>query len=534
MLTRAVHQVSDLKVGNPLANRILGRIQLKCPLHEQGCKWVGDYSELVPHLTSSEAHTAASPGKTAVAPTDRKAQAEILKQQGNQRFEAREWRHALNLYTKAIEMVPGEATFYSNRAAAHLMLNDFNKCVEDCKAALAIRPDFAKCHIRLAKAYLEMGRFDTAVDCVQNAHTNFPQQAALATELEKNTLILQWFQQGKAAYEAEPPDYPLAHTFFANMCGQTEAVIAQLWLARAELGLGRCDQVLRRTREIVKADRKNSKALAVRGRALFLTGDYEQAVKHLHEALRLDPDEQWASKPFKRIKRVRDSAGAARDAAFKRDFEQAVQLYTSAIDDADSPKHAPLTAQLHAERAKASLRLKEFDACLKDCQVAIYAQDDHVEAWLVKASALHALGRHQDAMNDMGELYQLYQSDERVQAAYNKAQFEVRKAKRPDYYAMLGIGVKSSESEIKLAYKAKALELHPDKQVGKSEEEVAQAEAQFKQLGDILEILTDPQRRKLYDEGYDKAAIEERIKAADKAARDYKKDGSSHGHHHHH
>jgi len=524
--------VSDLKTGNPLAHRILGRVQLKCPLHEQGCKWSGDYSELVAHLTSSEAHTAVSPGpgKLPAAPTDRKAQAEILKQQGNQRFEARAWKDAINLYTKAIEMAPLEAAYYGNRAAGFLMLAEFSRCAEDCKAALALNPDFTKCHIRLAKAYLEMGHFDKAVDSLMTTNASSCPGNAISIELEKNRLILEWYDQGKAAYEMDPPDYPLAHTFFANMCGQTEAVIAQLWLARAELGLGRCDQVLRRTREIVKADRKNSKALAVRGRALYLTGDYEQAVKHLHEALRLDPDEQWATKPLKRIKRVRDNAGAAKDAAFKRDFAKAVELYTSAIDEADSPRHAPLTAQLHAERAKASLRLKSFDACLSDCQVAIYAQDDHVEAWLVKASALHALGRHQDAMQDMGELYRLYHSDERVQSAYNKAQFEVRKAKRPDYYSMLGIGVKSSESEIKLAYKAKALELHPDKHVGASEEDIAKAESSFKQLGDILEILTDPQRRKLYDEGYDKVAIEERIKAGDKAARDHKRDGCSHGH----
>lgn len=31
---------------------------------------------------------------------------------------------------------------------------------------------------------------------------------------------------------------------------------------------------------------------------------------------------------------------------------------------------------------------------LQDCQVAIYAEDDHIDAWLCKASALHALGRH--------------------------------------------------------------------------------------------------------------------------------------------
>merc|ERR1719263_550600 len=125
----------------------------------------------------------------------------------------------------------------------------------------------------------------------------------------------------------------------------------------------------------------------------------------------------------------------------------------------------------------------------------------------------------------MTELSRLYPNDEKVTAARNKAQFEVRKGKRADYYQLLGVPTKASESEIKLAYKHKALEYHPDKQSGKPEEEQQAAEAMFKRLGEALEILGDQPRRKLYDEGYDKEAIEERIKAADKATREHKKDG---------
>ena len=42
---------------------------------------------------------------------------------------------------------------------------------------------------------------------------------------------------------------------------------------------------------------------------------------------------------------------------------------------------------------------------------------------------------------------------------------------------------------------------------------------------EALEILCDEMSRKLYNEGYDKAAIEERVQAASRAARDHNKDG---------
>ena len=47
--------------------------------------------------------------------------------------------------------------------------------------------------------------------------------------------------------------------------------------------------------------------------------------------------------------------------------------------------------------------------------------------------------------------------------------------------------------------------------------------------GEALEILGDSMKRGLYDEGYDKAAIADRIERAHKAARE-----SGRGHHHHH
>ena len=64
------------------------------------------------------------------------------------------------------------------------------------------------------------------------------------------------------------------------------------------------------------------------------------------------------------------------------------------------------------------------------------------------------------------------------------------------------------------------------KHMDKPKAEQKRAEEQFKHLGDALEIFGDPMRKQLYDEGYDKQAIDERVKRANEAARE-------HNHHHH-
>ena len=60
----------------------------------------------------------------------------------------------------------------------------------------------------------------------------------------------------------------------------------------------------------------------------------------------------------------------------------------------------------------------------------------------------------------------------------------------------------------------------------------AENERKFKELGTALEILGDEQRRKLWDIGYDKTAIEERIAASDRAAHNHGAHNHGHGHHH--
>jgi hypothetical protein len=94
---------------------------------------------------------------------------------------------------------------------------------------------------------------------------------------------------------------------------------------------------------------------------------------------------------------------------------------------------------------------------------------------------------------------------------HEQAHFKLRRKNRPDYYGLLGVAVVASEAEIKSAYKRKALILHPDKHSDSDEATQKTAEEEFKKIGEALEVLGDSMKRGLYDEGFDREAIEERI-----------------------
>jgi molecular chaperone DnaJ len=68
-------------------------------------------------------------------------------------------------------------------------------------------------------------------------------------------------------------------------------------------------------------------------------------------------------------------------------------------------------------------------------------------------------------------------------------------ATKRDYYEVLGVAKQSSEDEIKRAYRKMAMKFHPDRNPGDAE-----AEARFKECAEAYEVLSEPGKRKRYDQ----------------------------------
>mgnify|MGYP000381480979 FL=1 len=68
-------------------------------------------------------------------------------------------------------------------------------------------------------------------------------------------------------------------------------------------------------------------------------------------------------------------------------------------------------------------------------------------------------------------------------------------AAKRDYYEILGIDKNADDNTIKKAYRKLAKKYHPDQNAGN-----AQAERQFKEVTEAYSVLSDPEKKKLYDQ----------------------------------
>src|SRR2546428_6997366 len=64
-----------------------------------------------------------------------------------------------------------------------------------------------------------------------------------------------------------------------------------------------------------------------------------------------------------------------------------------------------------------------------------------------------------------------------------------------DYYEILGVSRSATEDDVKKAYRKLALKYHPDR----NPDDRHEAEERFKEISEAYQVLSDPERRTLYD-----------------------------------
>jgi len=491
---------SNLKSSNGLGYRVMGMIQIRCSV--PGCGWVGDVAALEEHLLKHASST------STVTPE--------LASLAKEKYEAGKLPEALALYNKAIAASPNNPGLHYNRAAVHLQMGAHAAAAADCERAIELGRDDAKVRARLCKALLRAGQFAEAAS----------RAGALSP---RATTLARMFDEAREA--ASKGDYARARTALAAVLLDDDAgqsVAAKSLAALVEAHVGNVDSALRLSLDAVRgASRQHPDAWAGRAWALLSNGEFENARQAAKEALRLDPDHFHARSAFRTAKAIEGQLAQADAAMAAKDYATAAQLFGDlAAQSSVVPAASPMRTDMLARRSDALFKSGDVEHALAEATKIVADKDDCLRAWLTRLYCLRELRRYEDMVTDSKALLERWgQSEPILRSLADKAVFELRRSKRPDLYALLGVGPLASEGEIKQAYKAKSLVTHPDKCPPDAPEATRKAmEERFKALGQALDVLGNKEKRDLWDEGYDVEGLEEVLRM--RAAHRHRQQGS--------
>ncbi|KAK4234681.1 hypothetical protein C8A03DRAFT_37536 [Achaetomium macrosporum] len=121
-----------------------------------------------PKPAAESSSSTSAPPTTGQQPTEeQKKQAEALKSKGNAAMAQKDYPAAIDFYTQALALHPGNAIFLSNRAAAYSAARDHESAKADAEAAVAIDPKYTKAWSRLGLARFALGDAKGAMEAYQ-------------------------------------------------------------------------------------------------------------------------------------------------------------------------------------------------------------------------------------------------------------------------------------------------------------------------------------------------------------------------------
>mmetsp|Transcript_15484 Transcript_15484/g.38554 ORF Transcript_15484/g.38554 Transcript_15484/m.38554 type:complete len:1319 (-) Transcript_15484:220-4176(-) len=392
--------------------------------------------------------------------------AEKLKKQANAKLNKQDVEGARVLYGEGLACLPTgfekspegrelAASLYANRAVTFFREKKFAETINDCNKSLEFDPKHEKSYVRKWRALMALGNFEDAFKCLQVAVREKPDSERLGEELDNAT------EQRELLITVNnlmaTGEYQEARDTLKPLIKNSDNVSLWLAAARADAYLGQTESALERVNKVLMFNAKHDEALRVRGLATFLSGEMEHGISLLKEALEGDIGDgenvnQDASDLLHSCQQSFNSFSRGQQRVKRGRYREAVDLFTSSIEDGERiPDGSPLYGILLTERAEANLLSDQFEAALADCTEAISLKEDNMTAWTVKIEVYFALGRLQEARDELLVARKTWGAgNEIIEDAYRKTDFELRMKKADDELhklaALVETGVTPDES----------------------------------------------------------------------------------------
>lgn len=212
-------------------------------------------------------------------------------------------------------------------------------------------------------------------------------------------------------------------------------------------------------------------------------------MNHYRQGLKFDPEHEGCKSAYRNLKKYQGMINKG-DAAFQSEnFAEVVKQYTQLVKS-DSKL---LVMRANLDLSVAYRKLGKTDEARKCANEALRIDPQNPEGYRRLADIDIEEEKYEEAIRTLKDADQRLGGNQEIQDDIRRAEAALKQSKQKDYYKILGVSRSANLKAIKKAYRALALEWHPDKHTG--EEEKAKAEAKFQLIAEAYEVLSDPEKR---------------------------------------
>lgn len=441
---------------------------------------------------------------------------ESLKERGNNAFKTNLLDEAVACYTDAIAINDTEATLYSNRSAAYLKRNELQLAADDAQKAIELDGLFIKAYTRLHTALCGLGQFGSCSKILKHGLDSF--QAAVSDDANKSVMttaektqsikqlrdLISSAECGETAIQTarkhiQEGSMQTASRVLAQSLRDFPSCAVLAFLFAEATAPSTPDEISQLLARFNNTHGNDVYYIYLRALVLYYRGSdfFANAQTLLRSALEMDPDNTKAAVLLKKI-RTLEMRKAAGNTAFKQKRPRdAVREYTAAIQV--DPLNERMNATLHGNQAAAKMDLKDFEGALLDCNYAIDHGTQSAKMYARRSRVQEHLENYDAALQDLQKACEL---DSTFEAELRQLKVRARRSKRKNYYKTLGLTQGENDQEvIRRGYKKTCLQWHPDKWAHASETERNLAEERFKEVGEAFAVLSNPEKKQMYDSG---------------------------------
>lgn len=421
---------------------------------------------------------------------------------------AGKYSDALPHFHEAINNDPNNYLTYFKRATVFLALNRPKAALDDLNKALGLNENFTSALSQRASLQVKLGNLD-------EAHIDY--ENLLIKEPENNDALLMYERIEKLKDEIMNVQYLIQdyqHDIALNSINSIIEVIPynpELLKLRADAfeKVGEIRRAIGDYRTIAKLSVDAATYLTI-AKLCYKLGEVEESLNNVRECLKLDPDHKSCMDFYKPTKKLNNHIKNMLSSKQSKDNDDCVNQGKNALKVLKNNKEQlALIYSIQSVMCHCSNKAGDIREGIKICDDALEnSQDGGVEGIaLEKADVICDKADLMADKEDYTEALKLYQESQKLKQskrsreAIEKMKRIQKQKKKRDYYKILGVTRGADENEITRAYRKLAAKWHPDRH--QDEESKKSAQAKFMDIADAKAVLTDPEKRQLYDRGED-------------------------------